>query len=460
MRRCSTPAVEVTSALCALMMATTLLVGCSDEGLVEYRRQYKVVDGSPVVGEGTSAADYREPEVDPDSFTYGPSIRVDVFQQSYVRKVDILWMVDNSPSMVDVQRNLEQNFASFIRDLAEAEPAVDYQIGVITTDTLQEAGALREIEGHPGTRFIACNSPDFQSECNIGSLGYAQQAFRDTVAVGASGDPVERGLLAVHMALSEPMISTKNAGFLRDDAALYVIVVSDEGDLSCDPILFDPPSGDYRECTTYPDCRCADEENLVFGTVEYFVRFLNGLKGYGKEELVSVAAIVGDDSEELRLCWQPAPGAEAVCGYFTGCENPNIGERGMHAVFAPRYTEVAQRTGGIAVSICEEDYSGALEELGFRVSGLRRDFALSRVPVDPEDTPFRVTMITEEDGHQVRTSVPHVEDSADGTGWNYVPCRGAVAVNYIEFDGRWVPPPLALIEVVYTVDAGGVLDCN
>ncbi len=437
-------------------LALVVLGGCKEEELQYARPPFVVVEGTPAVDEDSSTVDYRPPEASADDFSYSAGIRVDVFRQDTVRKVDILWMVDNSPSMTAVQDNLAANFASFIQDLAHADPPVDYHIAVVTPDTPSEGGALRPVAGHEDYRYIACNSPELASDCNIGSLLQAKEAFQRTVTVGADGLPVERGLLAVHMALSEPMASTTNDGFLREDASLYVIMVSDEGDASCDPVLPVPQSGDYLECTFYPDCRCADDENLSFGDVDYFVRFLRGIKGYGNEESVSVAAIVGDYQEEIRLCVRSGESGCAEWADYRGCRNQTVG---MHALYAPRYTEVAQRTGGITVSICEEDYSSALSEIGFAASGQERDFPLSRVPMAHDIEPFRVTIITEEDGRQTRENVPHKEQEFED-GWSYVGCDGQIAVNSLRFHGRFVPPPNARIEVVYHVDAGGIIDCD
>ncbi len=444
--------------LVAAVLAGPILIGCGDEELVYARPPFSVVDGTPEVAEGGAAVDFEPPEVDPDVFRYSAAIRVDVFRQEVVRKVDILWMVDNSPSMEAVQDNLSMNFASFIHDLAHADPAVDYQIGVVTPDTMTEGGALRPIHGQPSVRYIACNSPEFPNACNIGSLLQAEDAFKQTVAVGADGLPVERGLLAVHMALSEPMVSTVNAGFLREDAALYVIIVSDEGDASCHPIYDEPPSGDYAECTFYPNCRCKDDEDLEFGSRDYFVRFLKGLKGFGNHDLVTVASIVGDDREDVRLCLRMGDSGCAQWADYRGCRNPNVFPP-IHAVYAPRYTEVAERTGGVTISICEEDYSEALSELGFAVSGQQRDFQLSRAPVPPDIEPFRVSIITEEDGRRVRREVPFDDQTGDG-GWSYVRCEDQITVNSVRFSDPWIPPPRALVEVAYHVDAGGLPDCE
>ena len=58
--------------------------------------------------------------------------------------------------------------------------------------------------------------------------------FNTIVNVGVTGSPYELGLEAARMALTSPVIDNQNAGFLRDDASLSLIFVSDEEDGSPD----------------------------------------------------------------------------------------------------------------------------------------------------------------------------------------------------------------------------------
>ena len=56
--------------------------------------------------------------------------------------------------------------------------------------------------------------------------------FTQQANQGSNGSATEQGFAAVQAALTEPLLSGANAGFLRDDATLSVIVVSDEDDSS------------------------------------------------------------------------------------------------------------------------------------------------------------------------------------------------------------------------------------
>jgi len=58
------------------------------------------------------------------------------------------------------------------------------------------------------------------------------QVFAQMATLGTGGSFDEMGRRAVFRALTEPLQSTDNAGFYRDEASLHVVVISDEDDSS------------------------------------------------------------------------------------------------------------------------------------------------------------------------------------------------------------------------------------
>ena len=60
----------------------------------------------------------------------------------------------------------------------------------------------------------------------------AKEIFEEMVVVGTTGSGIEMGLEAARLALSEPLINTDNSGFLREEANLSLIFISDEDDYS------------------------------------------------------------------------------------------------------------------------------------------------------------------------------------------------------------------------------------
>ncbi len=288
--------------------------------------------------------------------------QVDSFTQKASAQVDILWVVDNSASMAEEQINLGNNFDSFISFIDAS--LIDYHIGVISTD-MDDPSHSGKLQGDP--QVIDVDTPD------------PQAAFAANVQVGTSGGGNEMGLLAAHEALSEPLVSGANAGFLRADASLAIIFVSDEDDYS-------------------------------YGSIDYYERFFGTLKGIGNERQVIIAAIVGDAPD--------------------GCSGAD-----GNADYGERYHQLVQTWGETTASICSDQFATDLEQLGLAVAGLSRKFELSR---DPDPTTVEVRVDAHDgQGFQV---IPQDPD----TGW-----RLQLDVKTIFFDGEYVPPPEADVEVEY-----------
>jgi len=139
---------------------------------------------------------------------------VDEFQQNGENSTDILFVVDNSGSMGPFQADLATNFSSFIQIVESLE--VDYHVGVVSTD-VNDGGVLQ------GTiPYITPNTPD------------PAGSFSANVNLGSTGSAVEKGFDSAYLALSSPNTDPggPNDGFLRDEAGLYMIFVSDEQEQS------------------------------------------------------------------------------------------------------------------------------------------------------------------------------------------------------------------------------------
>ncbi|MFM7204114.1 MAG: hypothetical protein ACKO6N_25310 [Myxococcota bacterium] len=236
----------------------------------------------------------------------------DLYVQAALRQVDILLVVDSSGSMQDEQEKLVANFQTFIASFAGVE--VDYHIGVITTDVSNEAVA-GILQGDP--YFI---TPETLN---------AEEVFYTTITekVGIRGSGLEMGLEAARLALSEPLVSSLNQGFYRPEAALSMVIFSDEDDLS--PLSVD----EYL--------------NLFAG--------LKGTAAYRDKSLMNLSAVVGDVPY--------------------GCETAD-GEGG--AVAGTRYIDAAIKSEGVYSSICSGDFAPVVQALGLDISGLKQEFFLTR----------------------------------------------------------------------------------
>jgi len=172
--------------------------------------EYNEVDLIPDTGRMfiySNALGKREQMITHQGVGVATGSKVDVFKQEEINKADILFVIDNSCSMIDEQSGLADNAESFIDDLIDA--GVDFQISVITTDDPQ-----------PVTELITPDSTNPVKE------------FSDAVSVGNSGYAYEMGQEMAKQAL-DPVRGTLPPGvFQREDAALSVVVVSDEDDFS------------------------------------------------------------------------------------------------------------------------------------------------------------------------------------------------------------------------------------
>ena len=156
-----------------------------------------------------------EPEVNADLTGFGASdsIYEETFEQDLYEAVDVLWVVDNSGSMSDDLDTVARNFSSFIQVFIDLD--LDWQMGVITTDMDNS-----QYSGKLVGPYLTPTTPDVVGE------------FIDQIDLGSGGSATEKGFEATEAALTAPLVNGHNAGFMRADAALATIVISDEDNSS------------------------------------------------------------------------------------------------------------------------------------------------------------------------------------------------------------------------------------
>lgn len=258
----------------------------------------------------------------------------DAFQQQSQDKVDVLFVIDNSGSMMEEQQSLGSNFQAFLT-AAQAQ-GIDYHIGVTTTGIETSPGGWSVCPGgaeggEAGRLFPADNSsPRIISPATPN----AAAVFKKNTEVGWCHWN-EQGLEGAYRALSQPLVNNAddprttapndgNLGFLRPTAKLAVIFLSDEEDFSTQPVAF-------------------------------YETFLRAVKG-NDPSLLTVSAIVG-------------PMALSTC--------PTASSAGS------RYIQLAQNTGGVVESICTGNWAASLQNLSNNAFGPKRHFPLSETPSDP-----------------------------------------------------------------------------
>ena len=145
---------------------------------------------------------------------------IDQFTQAQEKrsKVDILWVIDDSGSMGDEQAALAYNFDAFINGFLNEN--VDFKMGITTTDGTSRGDGKWAINYKHLTREQANKDED-----------KFLRDFKRSVQVGTRGSAKEMGLKTAQRFL-ERYNSRIPDPFLRDDAYLIIVVLSDEEDQS------------------------------------------------------------------------------------------------------------------------------------------------------------------------------------------------------------------------------------
>ena len=140
------------------------------------------------------------------------------------RQIDIIWVIDNSGSMLPYQQRVQRSFQSFIQRFQSL--SYDFRMVVIATDAYRGSSHARWSIG--GTNFLANQQGISGHRVINAKTPNIADAFLKNVAVGTSGDGNERSLQSLKTALE----NTQNEPFYRKDSFLAIIVLSDELDSS------------------------------------------------------------------------------------------------------------------------------------------------------------------------------------------------------------------------------------
>ena len=195
---------------------------------------------------------------------------------------DILWIIDNSGSMNTFQTRLSSNMSNFMSYI-NASGNVNFRMGFITTD-----------------RYLLVSPYIDNNTSNVNN-----EAANIVDSIGISGSGTEKGLEKAALALEH---FTLTGEFLREDANLIMIFVSDEFDYS--PLA----TSDY----------------------------INSYLSYKPIDKIKAYAVIGDPPN--------------------GCSTSN-GAWNVNAHFGAEYYDVANWFGGQWYSICDYDWSTNMTNL-------------------------------------------------------------------------------------------------
>ncbi len=220
-------------------MLVLLMAGCGKD---------KDVDTSNVEGDADADAD-----ADSDT-DVEPQPVVDVYVQIDRSPVDLLVVVDNTRGTADWQVTLGDAYPSLVQPYLDQ--GIDFHVGVITTDMKDAAqsGNLRPLSD--GSLFITKDTVD------------PEAVFRAGVLVGEDAGP-PAGIQAM-LTAADPAKTPGNAGFLRPEARLEFLVVSnhdDPSELDLQPTVEmfwtlkdDAPRVRMSAVVLFPECDCQGDE--------------------------------------------------------------------------------------------------------------------------------------------------------------------------------------------------------
>ena len=170
------------------------------------------------------------------------------------RNVDLLFLVDDSSSMRLSQDNLRRNFPVLMQALKNQPGGLpNVHIGVISSDMGAGDGSVAGCDSTGGKNGIfqytprgTCTSsgllPGATYISDIGGVknysGNLEDVFTCIAALGESGCGFEHQFAAITRALGVDGLGAapaENAGFLRPDALLAIVLITNEDDCSAAP---------------------------------------------------------------------------------------------------------------------------------------------------------------------------------------------------------------------------------
>ena len=316
-------------------------------------------------------------------------------------KLDLLFLIDDSPSMAEEQANLARNFPRLI-DALKKLPAgfPDLHLGVVSSDmgagaanlagacgiSLGNRGVLQVVSGcgldPKNGRYLSSQNGGTQNNFD----GDISEVFACMASLGTNGCGFEHQLQSVRMALSG--FVSDNAGFLRSDAHLAVVYITDEDDCSA------PATSTLFEGVTAgqdTSLRCSLAGHVCNGKAppaEVFSTPLAncGAASDGGGKLIPVQTFV-DEMKQLRtqsvsvsvIGGWPTDVASAnyAIGYDTGSQYsdlltsmPICDSANGKAVVELRMKQFVDAFGaaGQIMSICQDDFSNAMAQIGDLIS--------------------------------------------------------------------------------------------
>lgn len=238
------------------------------------------------------------------------------------KKLDIIWVVDDSGSMKNKQVALGTNFSSFINDFIKKD--FDFKMAITTTDCSSSAKCGKTVQGSD----VVLNSLNAKAD----PVKFKAD-FNTLVKVGVAGSGYEMGLKAVDEFILKDQNPNKALKFLREDSHLAIVIISDEDD------------GSVATVGTMP-----------FDAVEKYTNAFKTLKSKG--DLIKTYFVVDQFD---RTVYQP-------------------GKQPANLPGSSRYKSAAVNTSGMVMDVYA-DFAPSLAKMSADIIQLLDSFVLSNRPI-------------------------------------------------------------------------------
>jgi hypothetical protein len=336
------------------------------------------------------------------------------------RQLDLLFMVDDSKSMSGLQRKMAERLPDFMNVL-QALPGGLPDLHVAVVSSSLGTGAFRDVIGNCQSSSPGDDDGRFQHAASCTALkagetfikaepgnhnytGEIADVFACIAKLGDGGCGIEQQFQSTRRALDKARDPNDpdNAGFLRDDAILGIIMLTNEDDCSVpyDSTLFDPSQRtvatelgglqNYRcnefghlcdgralphqisQEMTLANCTPAEEKGRLLPVAD-FVKFVQGLKEdpgrlfvaalagpAGPYTLFPAPADVGNNATEIQPSIRHSCAApdQPLADYA----DPAIRVAAWVNAFPPTQRKLA--------SICEQDFKPAMEGIAHALGAL------------------------------------------------------------------------------------------
>jgi hypothetical protein len=371
-------------------------------------------------------------------------------------KADILWVVDDSLSMSFAQNQLTSKFETFAQRLQQAR--VDFRVAVTSMDVCDinwETGAAKPNSHCPDAKDITPGQ-----WVNGEMVGPAQgrftvdkrtgksvltagpdfvETFGRLAKLGTSGSSLEHGLTAARMAVDKA-ISGINKGFVRSDAYLSVIVLSDEEDdgvqMWCEDAwgrtsLNADGKKDLSKCkeggvSPFLDAfrrppyalmqNAAGKPVTTYKfTADMWKAYMEkpNVKGPGKFRLSAITGMRGSNGKIFCDLPDASPGSRT---------NSKPLEAGTN------YIKAAQLTGGVVENICAPEWDTILSNIGVNIGELA-----NKIPLPTGKIPFPGSLQVWVDGVKLEATKFTYETEGNFLSFKQTPASGAkIRVKYLE----------------------------